>query len=107
MQKEYEIDIFALSYGGEGVGKLDNKVCFVEGALPGEKICFIKQVEKKSFIRGLATKILTASNDRVEPVCQYYAECGGCQYQHINYEKEVWRHRRCNIACPTTAYLAR
>lgn len=90
MQKEYEIDIFGLSYGGEGVGKLDNKVCFVEGALPGEKVCFIKQAEKKSFIRGLAAKILTASNDRIEPVCRYYVECGGCQYQHINYEKEVF-----------------
>jgi len=89
MQKEYEIDIYGLAYGGDGVGKLNDKVCFVEAALPGERVCFRKQVEKKSFIKGVTTKALTTSSDRIEPVCRYYGKCGGCQYQHINYEKEV------------------
>ncbi len=89
MQKEYEIDIYGLAYGGDGVGKLNDKVCFVEAALPGEKVLFKKLIEKKSFIKGVATKALTTSNDRTEPICKYYGECGGCQYQHINYEKEV------------------
>ncbi len=90
MQKEYEIDIYSLAYGGDGIGRLDEKVCFVAGALPGERVCFKKQVEKKSFIRGVTTKVLTRSNDRIEPVCQYYGKCGGCQYQHIDYKKEVF-----------------
>jgi 23S rRNA (uracil1939-C5)-methyltransferase len=41
------------------------------------------------FTIGRATEILEASSDRVKPVCPYYGECGGCQYQHLSYEKEV------------------
>ena len=89
MQKEYEIDIYGLAYGGDGVGKLNDKVCFVEAALPGEKVLFKKLIEKKSFIKGIATKVVTRSSDRIEPICQYYGKCGGCQYQHIKYEKEI------------------
>lgn len=89
MQKQYEIEIYGLAYGGRGVGRLDGKVCFIDGALPGEKVRFIKQSEKKNFISGLAAEIITASRDRAEPACPYYGECGGCQYQHLNYEKEV------------------
>ena len=87
--KQHEIEIYGLAFGGNGVGKIDGKVCFVEGALPGEKVRFIKQIEKKKFDIGKATEILEASSDRVKPVCPYYGECGGCQYQHLSYEKEV------------------
>jgi 23S rRNA (uracil1939-C5)-methyltransferase len=89
MQKQFEIDIYGLAYGGEGVGKLEGKVCFVEGALPGERVRFSKQSEKKSFVRGAAAEIIMASEERIDPVCPYYGTCGGCQYQHLKYEKEV------------------
>ncbi|MFH1753684.1 MAG: methyltransferase [Candidatus Omnitrophota bacterium] len=85
-----DIEIYGLAYGGMGIGKVDGKVCFVKGALPGEKVRFAKESEKKRFAIGSASEILTASGDRVEPVCPYYGRCGGCQYQHLNYEKEVY-----------------
>ena len=84
-----EIDIYALAYGGQGIGKIDGKVCFVEGALPGEKVRFAVRENKKSFMRGAVLEVLTPSKDRIEPACPYYGECGGCQYQHVNYEKEL------------------
>ena len=87
--KQYEIEIYGLAFGGNGVGKIDGKICFIEGALPGEKVRFIKQIEKKKFTIGKATEVLKASSDRVKPICPYYGECGGCQYQHLSYEKEV------------------
>ncbi len=89
-EKEYDIEIYGLAYGGNGVGKLDGKVCFVEDALPGEKVRFVKNTEKKNFTIGQTTQILTASNDRVKPECPHYGKCGGCQYQHLSYEKEVF-----------------
>ncbi len=90
MKTKQEIEIYSLAYGGMGVAKLDGKICFVEDALPGEKVRFVKESEKKRFIIGRATGILTASSDRVEPLCPYYGRCGGCQYQHLNYEKEIY-----------------
>lgn len=82
--------IYSLAYGGAGVGKINGKVCFVEGALPYEEILFKIVKEKKNYIKGKAVKILTLSADRIEPVCKYYNDCGGCQYQHITYEKELY-----------------
>ena len=84
-----DIEIYALAYGGNGVGKLDGKVCFVEGALPGETVSFIKEKEKKRFVIGRAAEILAPSAERIEPKCPYYGKCGGCQYQHLRYDKEV------------------
>ncbi|MFH1868480.1 MAG: methyltransferase domain-containing protein [Candidatus Omnitrophota bacterium] len=90
MKNNYEVDIYALAYGGAGIGKLDGKVCFVEGALPGERVSFRKLSDKKSFSTGFVTKIIKPSSDRIEPICPHYGRCGGCQYQHLNYEKEVF-----------------
>lgn len=89
MKTQHEIEIYGLAYGGMGVARLDGKICFVEGALPGEKVRFVKESEKRRFIIGRATEILTASSDREEPPCPYYGRCGGCQYQHLSYEKEI------------------
>lgn len=90
MCKEYEVDVYGLAYGGMGIASLEGKICFVEGALPGEKVRFVKKSEKNRYIIGTAAQILNASEWRVSPVCPYYAECGGCQYQHLDYAKEVF-----------------
>ncbi|MFC1509723.1 class I SAM-dependent RNA methyltransferase [Candidatus Omnitrophota bacterium] len=72
-----------------GIARVDGKVYFVEGALPNEKVIFTKTKEKKNFGLGRVVEILTPSSSRVKPVCPYYNKCGGCQYQHLDYEKEV------------------
>jgi len=90
MQNQYEAEIDGLAYGGMGVARIDGKVCFVEGALPGERVRFVRMSEKKRFVVGRATEILVPSSHRVKPVCPYYGVCGGCQYQHLSYEKEVY-----------------
>ena len=89
MTDKKEIDIYAMAYGGDGIGKIDGKVCFVENALPCERVCFECKENKKNFMRGAAVEILTPSPDRVKPECPYYGTCGGCQYQHLSYAKEL------------------
>ncbi|MFC1666372.1 class I SAM-dependent RNA methyltransferase [Candidatus Omnitrophota bacterium] len=90
MQNNYEAEVYGMAYGGMGVARVDGKVYFIEGALPGEKVTFTKRREKKNFGLGRIAEILTPSSSRVEPVCPYYNKCGGCQYQHLDYEKEVY-----------------
>jgi len=79
-----------MAYGGMGIARVDGKVYFVEGALPEEKVVFTKTSERKKFGLGRVVEILTPSSSRREPVCPYYNKCGGCQYQHLDYEKEVY-----------------
>ncbi|MFH1878295.1 MAG: TRAM domain-containing protein [Candidatus Omnitrophota bacterium] len=88
--KQLTAEIYSLAFGGDGIGKLDGKICFVSGALPGEKVVFEVKKETHNYTQGKTLEILEPSGDRVEPVCPHYAVCGGCQLQHISYEKELF-----------------
>jgi len=85
-----KIRIDSLAFGGEGIGRVDGKVCFVRDALPGEVVVFNPRQQRSSYIRGELHEIVTPSPERTEPLCPYYGDCGGCQLQHITYEKEVF-----------------
>lgn len=86
------IQIERMAYGGEGIGRLEGKVCFVEGALPGEEAEIEVIQNKKSFLKARAVKILKASPHRIAEPCVYIKSCGGCQYQHLEYSEELrWK----------------
>jgi len=90
MKQSQTVKIYTLAFGGDGIGKLDGKVCFVEGALPGEDVTFNVIKETSSFIKGSVASIDTSSEDRIQPECEHFGNCGGCQLQHITYEKELY-----------------
>lgn len=81
-----EAEILNLDYQGLGVAKINNKTWFVENALPQEVVQIRVLEEKRQYGRGVAQKILQASPVRQTPKCPYYADCGGCQSQHIPIE---------------------
>lgn len=84
-----EIEITKLGYNGEGVGRIDNKVCFVKYALPDEKVLVSIKQEKKDFINAKLEKIIKSSTNRENPPCPYYQICGGCDIQHLEYQKQL------------------
>lgn len=74
---------------GAGMGRIDGKVCFVHGALPGELVEVRITKEKKDFTEGEVTALLEPSPYRITPRCAHYYECGGCSAQHITYEYQL------------------
>lgn len=84
-----EIQINGLGSSGEGVGKYEGFTVFVKGALPEETVQVKITLVKKSYAVGLLERIITASAERVEPRCPIYAECGGCQLQHLSYKGQL------------------
>lgn len=87
--KVYEIKIYNLGEGGEGVGKLENFTVFVENALPEEIVLAEIILVKKNYAVGKIKKILKQSPQRVKPVCKNFFICGGCQLQHLNYSAQL------------------
>ena len=84
-----EVEITDMAFGGDGVGKVDGFVVFVPFVIVGE-LALVEITERKSdFARARLLQVITPSPDRVDPKCQYFGECGGCQYQHIDYEAQV------------------
>ncbi len=89
MNQLYQVEITGLAFGGEGVGRIDNMVCFVPFTAPGDKVRVEITQRKKKFFRAKAVAFDTLSSKRTGPRCPYFGECGGCQWQHIDYEQQI------------------
>ncbi len=76
-------------YNGEGVGRVNEKVCFVPYTLVGEDVEVKVVKENTSFIKAVPTQIIEPSQKRKVPPCPYYAQCGGCDFQHMAYADEL------------------
>ncbi len=89
VDKEYKIEIDSITNRAEGVGRVDGFTVFVPQAIPGDIVIAKVISKKKSYARALIKKTIKSSKDRVEPFCKYYYQCGGCQLQHLDYEKQL------------------
>lgn len=83
------IEIISLDHSGKGIARLDNKVVFVENALPGEIVNIKITKEKKRYIEASVKKYIKKSDDRVNSPCQYYDICGGCDIMHLSYSDQL------------------
>ena len=100
-----------IAFGGEGVGRagmssadavsadapildprpstLDSFVVFVPFVLVGEVVEVAITEVKKNFARAKLLRVVQPSPERVTPACRYFGQCGGCQYQHIDYAAQL------------------
>jgi tRNA/tmRNA/rRNA uracil-C5-methylase (TrmA/RlmC/RlmD family) len=83
------LNMHDLAFGGEGVARYEDFVVFVAFALPGETVEAEITEVKKRFARARLIRVLVPIAERVEPRCQYYGVCGGCQYQHYDYAAQL------------------
>ena len=76
-------------YGGAFLARLEGKATFVPLTLPGEQARIRIVEDKRSYATAETEEIVAASADRVEPRCPHFGVCGGCSYQHANYESQL------------------
>lgn len=81
-----------LDYAAEGksLARVDGKVIFIEGAVPGDVVDIRLSKNKADWAEGHTVKIHSLSPDRVTPFCQHFGVCGGCQWQMLPYEKQLF-----------------
>lgn len=73
----------------QGISSHQGKICFIEGALPGEQVqCRITE-QKKDYSRATVQKVLQPAAARIKPVCPVAQQCGGCQLQFVAPEAAV------------------
>jgi 23S rRNA (uracil1939-C5)-methyltransferase len=84
-------DLLITDYAAEGkaLAKLDGKVIFISGAVPGDVADVMLVKNKKDWAEGRVLKIKEKSTVRVEPFCQHFGICGGCKWQMLPYEKQL------------------
>ncbi len=83
------IKIDTLDHYGRGIGKINNKIIFVDNALPGEIIEPIIVKEKKNYVEGYVKNYIKKSEKRIKEKCIYFNSCGGCDLLHLEYKNQL------------------
>src|SRR3989475_11654821 len=84
-----DITIDDLAFGGEGVGRVHGYVMFVRGGLPGDQLRVKVTETRGRYGRGVIESVTQASPHRVPAPCPYFARCGGCRLQHLDYPAQL------------------
>lgn len=83
------LQIESLDQDARGVARRDQKVIFVQGALPGETVSVTTLRRKPSYEVARTERVIKPSPLRVKPQCPHYGVCGGCSMQHIDASAQV------------------
>ena len=84
-------EILVEDYASEGksIARVEGKVVFIEGAVPGDKIDVRLTKSKKDWAEGKAIHFHSYSPDRVDPFCEHFGVCGGCKWQMLPYQDQL------------------
>ena len=92
-----EIEITDLSDTGDGVGRSAELVVFVPDTVPGDRVVVRLINVKPKYAKAKVKELLQSSPHRIKPACIVADKCGGCQWQHINYEYQLEAKRKAVI----------
>lgn len=83
------VAVTAYAAEGKALGRIDGKVIFIEGAVPGDVVDVLITRNKKDWAEGKAISIKELSKERVVPFCIHFGICGGCKWQMLPYFKQL------------------
>lgn len=83
------VTVEKLVYGGDALARIDGQVVLIPFVLPGEEVEVNTAQAKGKVLKGRDPRVLTASPNRISPGCEYFGNCGGCQYQHAGYAYQL------------------
>ncbi|MBI1922442.1 MAG: class I SAM-dependent RNA methyltransferase [Geobacter sp.] len=87
--REALVNIEKMAFGGSGFGRVDGKACFVPFTAPDDEVRIRTIRDKHSYMEGEIVEIVTPSPVRVTPPCPVFGRCGGCDWQHLSYERQL------------------
>lgn len=85
----YDVEILDNGMSLEGIAKVNQQIVFVPGAIQGESVRIKIIKNNKKYAIGKIENFLVKSANRIEPFCEVYRFCGGCQAQHISYTMQL------------------
>ncbi len=79
---------------GKAVARVEGRTVFVPYAAPGDQVDIRVVKTRPAYMEGVIEKLLSPSKDRVEPFCAHFGLCGGCRWQHLAYERQLYYKRQ-------------
>jgi len=85
------IEVIDTAAKGKTIAKApDGRVIFLSNAVPGDVVDIQTGRKRKSYFEGKAVKFHKYSDKREQPVCEYFGTCGGCKWQNLKYEEQLF-----------------
>ncbi|MCP9611936.1 23S rRNA (uracil(1939)-C(5))-methyltransferase RlmD [Coprobacter tertius] len=85
-----QVEITDVAAEGKAIARIDELVVFVPFVAPGDIVDLQLYRKKHKYAEGRVLRIHKYSEDRVEPFCSHFSVCGGCKWQHLPYEKQLF-----------------
>ncbi len=84
-------DVYVEKYAAEGkcISRVEGKAVFIENVVPGDVVDVQLYKNKRDWAEGFPLRFKQYAADRIEPFCKHFGVCGGCQWQHLPYEKQL------------------
>lgn len=83
------LEIVDIAAEGKAIGKHNDMVVFVPMCVVGDIVNVQISNKRRRFMEGYVVEYIKKSNERCEPLCSHYGECGGCKWQHLPYAKQL------------------
>ena len=84
-----ELDLHAWGRLGEAMARYGGSDVFVFGGIPGERVEAEIVAVRRRYVAAQVTRVIAPSPKRVEPPCEYFGQCTGCQWQHVDYQEQL------------------
>jgi 23S rRNA (uracil1939-C5)-methyltransferase len=84
-----KVTVSGIGAEGKAIARIDNMVCFLGLAAPGDVVDIQVKRKKKSYMEGNITRFHSLSPLRTEPFCKHFGVCGGCKWQHLPYSEQL------------------
>ncbi len=85
-----QVEILDAGSEGKTIARVNELVLFVTNAVPGDVVDVQLTRKKSTFLEGYPVKIHKKSEKRAEPFCEYFGVCGGCKWQNVGYEHQLF-----------------
>ena len=93
MKKNFIVTVERIIPGGKGIGFFDSKAIFIPLVVSGDKVQIKQVIDRGSYLEAVQSDLLETSSQRNIPLCSYFGRCGGCDFQQIKYEYQLFNKR--------------
>ncbi|WP_026462695.1 23S rRNA (uracil(1939)-C(5))-methyltransferase RlmD [Adhaeribacter aquaticus] len=100
-KKKHQFDIIPnirieeMAAEGKCLARHENQVVFITGVAPGDVVDLRITKQKKNYLEAVPVKFHAYSDLRTEPFCEHFGTCGGCKWQHIGYDTQLfYKHKQ-------------